>query len=117
MKIIKYCFIIATSCIVFLTLLAGFILISDIKSDSYSCNNYSELADSSMNHQTAPADKQQNSKEQKNSKPINTSSVSDNHTSLLDSLVYNVTLAVNSVNNVLTTFFSLDTKLFSLTFK
>lgn len=106
-KTIKWCFIIATFCICILTLIAGFILISNLNSQ----NTTNKLIRNAPLICNTDSVSEKNNMVFKNAEYSDTSIININKNSeaqktepsgILDSVVYNLTLAVNSVNNVLT---------------
>ena len=101
MKTIKTCIIAATLCIVFLTGLAAYLLISNFNSLGSNIPIQTEQCDNTCN-QATKSDQSQTPAKNNNTTEVNASNA-DQHNGLLDSIVYNVTLAVNSVNNVITT--------------
>lgn len=118
-KTIKWCFIIATICICLLTIIAGYIIISNQNSQNTAnslihtaqlvCNtdsvskSYTEPAIDNNNKVFKNADSTDTSLNNVNKHTVSNNESQKQETSgILDSVVYNLTLAVNSVNNVLT---------------
>lgn len=104
MKTIKTCIGIATLCIALLTGLAGYLLISNFDTIDSKVSINSEQCDcsNSNTNKTIVNNNQPKSSTDKSSTIVEGSSNADNYNGLLDSIVYNVTLAVNSVSNVIT---------------
>ena len=111
-RIIKACFIISSVCILCLTLIASYILVSNYHSqnsnglmkNAHVCHNVDTATESSsicvvnLTGDSARSSVSNISKQKPSNNEINLSEP----TNLLDRTVYNLTLAVNSVNNVLT---------------
>lgn len=104
MKTIKTCIGIATLCIALLTGLASYLLISNFDTiDSKVSINSEQCECSNSNaNKTDVNNNQPKSSTDNSSTIVDGSHNADNYNGLLDSIVYNVTLAVNSVSNVIT---------------
>lgn len=104
MKTLKTCIGIATLCIALLTGLAGYLLISNFDTIDSKVAINREQCDCSDNNCTkaGDTDNQPKSSTDKGDTIVEGPSSADNYNGLLDSIVYNVTLAVNSVSNVIT---------------
>lgn len=103
MKIINICFIIATICIVYLTYLGGTILKSSIESNNALCLDNTFTFSSDYTQTTRIDTSLVSFGAKNNAHGVSSKFTSErNHESILDSIVSNLTLAVNSVNNILT---------------